>query len=259
MAEILDIIRGALTLNIPSLVRFRDNENVFRNGILILVLVALVMGVVSFGVDLVGGLLTPPEEQLARIRQNLERQLQFMPPGAAEPFREQFLGNFEAGLDIGRRVAGLPTRLPRAVVHFFETLGGWGQRPLAMLGGFLGYAIWVMLAAKLLGGTGRLQTFLGTAALSALPYLLLILEKIPCLGSLLGLAAWLWSALIWVAATAVVHGWATPVTDAEGNVQRYQVRWGKAVLAVILPALALVVLAILGLIILAVVIATASR
>jgi hypothetical protein len=135
-----------------------------------------------------------------------------------------------------------------------------------MLGGFLAYAIWVMLAAKLLGGTGRLQEFLGTTALSGLPYLLLVLEKVPCLGGLLGLVAWVWSTLIWIAATAVVHGWATPVppggtplATAEGGVERYHVRWGKAILAVILPALALVVLGLLGLIGLVVGIVTASN
>jgi len=259
MADMLKTMRGALTLNIPSLVRFRDSQNVFRNGILTLMLVALVMGVISFGVDFVGGLLTPPEVELARIRENVERQLQFMPPGTDQVFREQFLSNFEAGLDIGRRVAALPTRLPRPVAQFFEALGGWAQRPLAMAGGFLGYAVWVMLAAKLLGGTGRLQEFLGTAALSALPYLLLILEKVPCLGGLLGLVAWLWSTLIWIVATAVAHGWATPLATPEGAPERYQVRWGKALLAVILPALALAVLVILGAIILAVLIVTASN
>jgi len=101
----------------------------------------------------------------------------------------------------------------------------------------------VMLAAKLLGGTGRLQEFLGTAALSSVPYLLLILSWVPCLGSVLGLVAWVWGILIWVAATAVAHGWTAPVTAPEGEVTRYQVSWGKAILAVILPVLALFVLA----------------
>jgi hypothetical protein len=259
MTELFNSMRGALTLNIPSLMRFRDSVNAFRNGILILVVVALVMGVVSFAVNFVGGLLAPPEQELDRIQQNLERQFQFMPPGTPDQFRREFLSNFEAGLDIGRSVAALPTRLPRPAVQFFQSLGGWAGRPLAMLGGFLAYGIWVMLAAKLLGGTGRLQEFLGTAALSALPYLLLILEKVPCLGGLLGVVAWLWSTLIWIAATAAAQGWATPVTTAEGAVERYQVRWGRAALAVILPALALAVLVLLGVIILVVVIATSRR
>jgi hypothetical protein len=263
MAEILNAVRGALTLNIPSLVRFRDRADVFRTGILILALVALVTGVVSFAVDFVGGLLASPETEFDRIQQEMEQRFQAMPPGASEQFQREFLRNFESGVDIGRRVAALPTRLPRPAAQFFQALAGWAGRPLGMLGGFMAYAIWVMLAAKLLGGTGRLQEFLGTAALSGLPYLLLILEKVPCLGSLLGFVAWIWSTLIWIAATAVVHGWATPASVPPGGtpegVERYQVRWGKAILAVILPALALIVLGSLALIIMIVLIVVASN
>ena len=149
-------------------------------------------------------------------------------------------------MEIARKITALPARLPKGVSLFFETLGNWVQRPLAMLGGFLGYGIWVMLAAKLLGGKGRLQEFLGTAALSAVPYLLLILERLPCLGSILGIVAWIWGTIIWVVATAVTHGWAVPLTTEEGVVERYEVNWGKAILAVILPALAVAVLVIIG-------------
>ena len=277
MSELLKTMRGALTLNIPALVRFRDRQNVFRDGILVLVLVALVMGVVPFVVDFIGGFFTSPQAELAQVRQVFDQIEQFLPPGAVEPFRDQFLGNFEAGMEIGVEVEALPTRLPKVIGRLFESLAGWVHQPLAMLGGFLAYGIWVMLAARLLGGTGRLQEFLGTAALSALPYLLLILEKIPCLGTLLGVVAWIWSLLIWIAATAVAHGWAVPQgqapqpapepgqevpsagqAPAEGEIERYQVRWGRATLAVILPALALIVLGLLGVISLAVVIAAVS-
>jgi hypothetical protein len=258
MTEMLNTVRGAITLDIPTLVRFRDSEDVFRRGVIILVLVALVVGMVTFVVDLVGGLLASPEAEMAQATQGFQQALQFMPPEAAETFKKQFLDNFEAGVQIALQVEALPTRLPKGVDTFFQTLGGWVHRPLAMLGGFLGYAIWVMLAAKLLGGKGRLQEFLGTAALSSVPYLLLILQKVPCLGSVLGIVAWIWSAIILIVATAVAHGWAVPLTTAEGVVERYQVSWGKAVLAVILPVLALAVLVIFGVTVFAVIIAVAT-
>jgi hypothetical protein len=243
-------MRGALTLNIATLVRFRDSQDVFRRGILTLVLVALVVGGVAFVVDFVASLLTSPETEIAQIQENFEQMLRFMPSDARQAFEDQFMGNFQAGAEIGLAIEALPTPLPRVAGKFFEALGGWVHRPLAMLGGFLGYGIWVMLAAKLLGGTGRLQEFLGTAALSAVPYLLLVLEKVPCLGSLLGLAAWIWSIFIWVAATAVGDSWVAPVTEDGGVVQSYQVSWGKATLSVVLPALALAVLIAIGAIIL---------
>jgi hypothetical protein len=222
------------------------------------VLVALVVGTVAFVVDFIGGLLASPEAEIAQATQGFQQALQFMPPEAAETFKKQFLDNFEAGVQIAVQVEALPTRLPKGVDTFFQALSGWVHRPLVMLGGFLGYAIWVMLAAKLLGGRGRLQEFLGTGALSSVPYLLLILQKVPCLGSVLGVVAWIWSAIILIAATAVAHGWAVPLTTSEGVVERYEVSWGKAVLAVILPVLALAVLVIFGVTVFAVIIAVAT-
>jgi hypothetical protein len=170
----------------------------------------------------------------------------------------------DSGLDIARGIAALPTRLPSPLITFLEALGGWLSRPLTMLGGFLGYGIWVILAAKLLGGKGRLQEFLGVAALSSAPYLLLVLERVPCVGPLLRIVAWIWGTIIWIVATAVTHGWALPRTaDAEGaegtegteGVEEaleevatvdYEVEWGKPILAVILPALVAGVLALIA-------------
>ncbi len=259
MNDLLNAMRGALTLNIPTLVGFRDKEGAFRRGVTVLVLVALVVGGISFLVEFIDRLVTPPEAELAQVTQSLEQVLQFMPSEAAQVFKQQFLDNFEAGFEIGRRIEALPTPLPKVVGTFFESLSGWVARPLNMLGGFLAYGIWVMLAAKLLGGTGRLQEFLGTAALSSVPYLLLVLEKVPCLGSLVGIAAWIWGILIWIAATAVTHGWAMPRTTAEGVTAGYQVQWGRATLAVILPALALIVLGLLGAVGLAAMIAITAQ
>ncbi|GAB4548183.1 MAG: hypothetical protein Kow0063_43110 [Anaerolineae bacterium] len=256
MSELLSTMRGALTLNIPTLLRFRERGDMFRRGLTILVLVGLIVGAVDFAVGFIGSLFAPPVEvQLAEISQSFDQMLQFMPPEAAEFFEEQVLVNIQAGFEMGREIAALPTPLPKVVGNLFEALGAWLTRPLTMLGGFLAYGIWVMLAAKLLGGTGRLQEFLGTASLSSIPYLLLVLSWIPCLGSVAGLVAWVWGAIIWVAATAVTHGWVTPVMAGENVVERYQVDWGKAILAVILPALALVVLVVIALLILGVIIA----
>ncbi len=250
MSELLSTVRGAITLDIPTLVRFRDTEDVFRRGIIILILVGLVLGAVEFAVAFVGSFIGPSAEaQLAQMRQSFDQMRQFMPPEAAQAFEEQFLSNFEVGIQIGVDIAALPTPLPKAVGNLFEALGAGASQPLAMLGGFLAYGIWVMLAAKLLGGSGRLQEFLGTAALSSVPYLLLILGWVPCLGAVLSLVAWVWSIVIWVAAAAVAHGWAAPVATAEGDVERYDVNWGKAILAVILPVLALVALVLVILVI----------
>jgi len=246
MAELLKSVRGAITLDIPTLVEFRDSKDVFRRGLTLLLLVALVVGLVSFLVDFIGGLVGPGiEQELADASAIFDTWWQYMPAESAE-FREQFMGSASAGLEIGRRIATLPTRLPPTLTTLLEALGTWVSRPLAMLGGFLGYGIWVMLAAKLLGGKGRLQEFLGTAALSSVPYLLLVLERVPCLGPVLHVVAWVWAAIIWVLATAVTHGWATPHLTDEGEVQSYEVSWSRPILAVVLPALVVAVLALVG-------------
>jgi hypothetical protein len=245
MCDVLSTVRGAITLDIPTLVRFRDTEDVFRRGITILILVGLVLGAVEFAVEFIGSVVGPSAAaELAELGQGFDQMLQYMPAEAAEAFEEQFLSNFKVGIEIGKEIAALPTPLPKVVGNLFTALGAWLSQPLAMLGAFLAYGIWVMLAAKLLGGTGRLQEFLGTAALSSAPYLLLVLRWVPCLGGVLGLVAWVWSIVIWVGATAVAHGWADPVAVSEGVEERYQVNWGKAILAVILPVLALVVLVV---------------
>jgi len=246
MAELLKSVRGAITLDIPTLIGFRDSKNIFRRGIMLLLLVALVVGLVGFLVDFIGGLVGPGiEQELADASAMFDSWWQFMPAESAE-IREQFMGSMTAGLEIGRRIAALPTRIPRPLATLFEALGTWVSRPLAMLGGFLGYGIWVMLAAKLLGGKGRLQEFLGTAALSSVPYLLLVLEKLACIGPILNVVAWIWAAIIWVVATAVTHGWVTSHPSAEGEVARYEVSWGKPILAVVLPAVAVGVLALIA-------------
>lgn len=247
MSNLLQAVGAAIRLDIPALVRFRDSGDAFRRGVAVLLLVAVVVGAVSFAVDLVTNLTTSPgETEIAQITEAFDTWTQFMPAEAAEQFRQQFLENVGPALELGRTLAGLPTLFPRALGTVFTALGAWLSRPLAMLGSFLAYAIWVMLAAKLLGGHGRIQEFLGTTALSAVPYLLLVVERVSCLGALMALVAWLWSIVIWVATTAVAHGWAVPTTPEGAEQPSYRVQWGKPFLAVILPAAILALIAIIA-------------
>jgi hypothetical protein len=247
MRNLLQAVRAAIRLDIPALARFRDSGDAFRRGVAVLLLVALVVGGVSFAVDLVAGLpASPGEAGIAAIADAFDMWTRFMPEDSAQLFQQQFLQNMRPSLELGRTLAGLPTIFPRALSAVFSTLGTWLGRPLGMLGGFLAYAIWVMLAAKLLGGQGGIQEFLGTAALSSVPYLLLVLERVPCLGSFVALVAWLWSTVIWIVTTAVAHGWAVPTSAEEAAQPSYSVHWGKPFLAVILPAAVLALLVIIA-------------
>ena len=120
MAELLKSIRGAITLDIPTIVRFRDREDAFRRGIMLLLLVALVVGLVGFLVDFIGGLMGPGiEQELADASAMFDTWWQFMPDASPE-YTERVMGSFREFLEIGRRIASLPTRLPRPLATLFE-------------------------------------------------------------------------------------------------------------------------------------------
>ncbi len=76
---------------------------------------------------------------------------------------EQMRAGMDMGLRIGERIGGLPTMMPAPISRLLTAVGGWFSRPFsgaafplaaATLGTWLGYGIWVMLVAKLLGGRG---------------------------------------------------------------------------------------------------------
>ena len=93
----------------------------------------------------------------------------------------------------------------------------------------MGYAFWVLLVAKLLGGRATLSQMLGCTALYVAPQILTILQVIPCLGAILGFVAFVWGLVIYVKATAVAN----------------ELSSGRALLAAILPAAVLIGLILL--------------
>jgi len=122
------------------------------------------------------------------------------------------------------------------------------------LGAWLSYGIWVLLLARLLlGAKGSLRDFLTTTPLYSVPQLLTFLAPVPCLGSLLGIVAAVWGWLIYTKATAVSLGWVQQRVGADGLVIGEETQWGRALVAVLLPAVLLFFVAmilILGLIVL---------
>ena len=122
MVELLKSVRGALTLDIPTLIEFRDSKDVFRRGLVLLLLVALVVGLVGFLVDFIGGLVGPGiEQELADASAIFDSWWQYMPEESAE-FREQLMGSASTGLGVGRRIATLPTRLPPTLTPLFYVI-----------------------------------------------------------------------------------------------------------------------------------------
>jgi hypothetical protein len=225
VGEMLQLARGALFLDTQTFVAQREARDTFRKGMLLVVVITLLAGSLSFVVSTVKGILPPRgDAQREEVENQISRVLEFLPFEMDAETERMIVGSIEAGLDIGFEIAQLPTPLPRPVKGFLQALGGWITAPLLRLGGWMGYAFWVLLVAKLLGGRATLSQMLGCTALYVVPQILTILQVIPCLGAILGFIAFIWGLVIYVKATAVAN----------------ELSLGRALLAAILPAAVLI-------------------
>lgn len=245
MNELVAMLRGTVTFDPQTFAGLRDRRDAMKRGVLLLLAIFFIAGSPQFVVDLAKNLRPSTETEAAEFQQQfmqgLETWRQFMPQQDefSQIFMEQFMQNFEAGMNMGLQIANLPTPLPRGVGRFLETLGGWLSKPFKHLGAWLAYSIWVLLFARLLGGQGGVDRFLGATALYAVPNLLGFLRPIPYVGGLLALAGMLW-------------GWAVYIRGVQIS-QRFDL--GKAILVTVLPVLLAIVV---GIIILVLVILSAT-
>ncbi len=241
----------------------RSRPDAFLQGFIVIVVVALLAGLPAAVIDLAhgaGGALSVQEsaEQENQVRASVDRALEGLnsmgvPAEIQAEIRTWAEVGAAVGAQVGAQAAALPTPLPRPIGSILQALGGWVSRPLAdgglplaaaALGTWLGYGVWVMLFAKILGGQGTLHGFFGATALFAVPHTLNVFDRVPYLGTVLGVLAFFWGLAIYVKATAVSH----------------ELTFERALLAVLLPALLVAVgvaalifgLLILGLIVAAI-------
>jgi hypothetical protein len=225
VGEMLQLARGALSLDTQTFVAQREARDAFRKGVLFVVVITLLAGSLSFIVSTVKGFLPPKwDAQRDEVEDQISQVFKFLPLDMDAETEQMIVGSIEAGLDIGFEIAQLPTPLPRPVKDFLQALGGWVTAPLLRLGGWMGYAFWVLLVAKLLGGRATLSQMLGCTALYVAPQILTILQVIPCLGPILAFVAFVWGLVIYIKATAVAN----------------ELGPGRALLAAILPAAVLI-------------------
>jgi hypothetical protein len=144
---------------------------------------------------------------------------------------EQVTAYMRSSIEMGLRIQALPTRLPKPVGGVLEDLGRLLSLPFSRLTGWIGYTIWVLLFAKLLGGRATVAQTLGATALYAIPHVLDILHIVRCLGGLLGFIATVWGIAIYVKALAVANEFSI----------------GRSIVATVAPALIAGVLAATGL------------
>lgn len=230
MSALLPLLRGILVLDQGVFERLRDSKHAMRTGIITLLVVFLIAGSLQFLVSVVNNVrpFTAQEagDVQAQARQFIEPLLQRLPETdpAAQAMLDQFLQNLDAGTQMGVEIDSLRTPLPRFVSRSLQSIGVWVSQPFAHLAAFLFYSIWVLLFAKLLGGNGGVDRFLGVTALYSVPHLLAFFRPVPCLGPVLVLFGVVWGWLIYVRAVQV-----TQRLSAE-----------RAILAAVLPALLLV-------------------
>jgi hypothetical protein len=243
MNEMLNLCRGALTLDTKVFSDLRASPNVFRKGFMLILAVGLIVGLVLGLAGMVQGLLSNPAGDVAQARAAAEESMrtfmQDMPPEASQAFFDSYLMGFRIA---ERIVTETKAPLPHPVPVLLKQIGVVVSQPFSWLGSLLFYGALVHIFAKLLGGRATIAQMLGVTSLTVMPHLLDAFGFIPCLGGLLGLVAWVWGAVIYVKGTAAAQ----------------EMTIGRALFAFLLPILVGIFLAVLLIILFVVLIAAAS-
>lgn len=226
--------------------RLRDRRDAVMHGFFIIVIVALLAGLPGFVTQVVRGF-RPAEAEIADARSGFQGAMDGimpflgqmgLPEGAESQILQQANENFDIVSRMITEIESLPTTLPKPISTILTAFGGWLSHPFgaasfplsaAVLATWLGYGVWVMLAAKLMGGRGSLTGFFGTTALFAVPHVLDFFRWVPYVGSVIGFVAFIWGLAIYVKATAVSH----------------RFRPALGLLSVVLPVVVVAVLGIL--------------
>jgi len=227
MGSLLHTLWRTVILDDAAYKEWRERPNVFLRGIVLIILISLLAGLVSFAVDLVNRV--KPVEVAAieeQIDQWFEMQSQFFPYYTTPEDQEMAKGIIDAIVPMIADLAEIKAPLPQGFVGFFNAFGSWLSRALTAIGGWLFYGALVLLFANLLGGSAKLPEFLGTVAVYVVPGLLGLLNPIPCIGPLLVIIGTVWAIVVYVKATAVTANLSA----------------GRAILAVVAPLLAIVLI-----------------
>lgn len=234
MNEMIATFKGVILLDEKTFQSFLASENVMKRGIFILLACFLIVAFPAAVGQLVDNVQPFTAERAEAFQeeflQGFERAAPFLPADEEfQVFMEQFKENFALGASIGVAIDALPRPIPRAVGGFFQAFGGWLSAPFTHLAAWLSYAIWVLLFAKITGGFGGVNRFLGLTALYAVPNLLGFLDFIPIVGPLIGIVGAIWGWIVYIKAVEVSQ----------------EITLSKAILLAILPVLLIFVLIML--------------
>lgn len=229
MGSLLNTLGRTLMLDAGAIQEWRERPNVFLRGIVLIILISLVAGLTSFGVNLVNQVRpVNVDEIVGPMEQWYNFQSEWFGSTVDPQFEKMWKGMLDVVVPMITDLSEVEAPLPQGVVGFFNAFGGWLSRAMAGIAGWLFYGALVLLFVNALGGTAKLPEFLGTVALYIIPGLLVLLQPIRCVGWLLALIGTVWSIVVYIKATSVA-------TDLDG---------GRATLAVFAPLIALILLAI---------------
>lgn len=223
-------MRGALHLDGPALRRWQDLPGSLGWGLALLLAVSLLVSAAQAAGSNGAQRPVAERERQQEAVESLADTLSQSPLSTDAQY--EVTSNLAAWLGLRHELEGLPRPLGRQVSRTWLDMQRALALPYRRLALWLPYSLLVLAVARALGGRGTLTGLLSVSALYVVPHLLDILRPLPILGPLLGMAAFVWGAAIYVRATAVVNDLDTP----------------RALLAVALPGLVVVTL---GLVLLA--------
>jgi len=232
----LELTWAAMTLKPAPFQYFASDPVPLRQAVALILAVGLLVGGIQAVVQL-PTLLQPTSFDADVFLQELDKNMPFnqMFGGAQSPEMQQLYDMYRSGVEAFApqisRLLAVPAPLPAWVGRLLSWLAMWLSTPFALFARWLGLSLWIMLAARVLGGKGTLLSYLGASSLSVLPHLLRTLSFIPLVGGLLVFLAGIWGLIIQVRAVEITH----------------QMPQNRAVLAVLSPfILGLVILMLLG-------------
>ena len=236
--ELITLTQGVLKFDSATFIAHIESKDALKRGLQLIIVVALLAGFFPFVGNVINSFTQP---NMAAVEQQMQQQMEMQKqfnPGLRDPQALRIYNETMQGvIEMVTAIAAIPPNLsflPGWLGRLLASLGAWLSSPVAWIAGWLGYALWVMLFAKLLGGRATLSKMLGATTLFAAPHvfnvftgLLALLGRIPVagpclsgLGVLIGLGLWVWGTVVYVKATATANEFGL----------------GKATLATILPA-----------------------
>ena len=209
MRELLQLAWDTLSFKHETYVQHVARADALKRGLALLVLVTLLAGVIPFLINVAGDF-RPIEDQRQEAERGLEEffeSFELVRPYLDLPqgFKERILAYIRPNMEMGFSIAELDTPLPQPVGRVLADVGAFVSLPFGRLAGWVGYGMWVLLVAKLLGGRATASQTLGGTVLYAVPQVLNVLGFVPCLGGLLGLVATVWGIGIYIKALAVAN------------------------------------------------------